>query len=310
MRFPKILAVAVVAMAAFLPLSGLAAGTSFPGDSNWYFHADFDAMRKGKASQGLYAWLNEEVFMELRDEVGIDFDKEARGLTAYSAGDDGPVIVIEGKFSQETRDKVVAIAAVDGEIEPFKVDGKTYYHFQGDGSDISTGGNIDIDIESLEDEAYVSVALKDRIIVTHTKDQMEALLKGNGRVEAKSAAKDALLVLKADRSLVQGGVNAETMDTDGDWDSNILKNTRQVAFLIADLGDKLGIEAQLLTTEPEMAESLASVVRGLISLQAFDEDADPDLKSVLQTTKVDVNGSMLKIALALAPDLVVSALAD
>ena len=109
---------------------------------------------------------------------------------------------------------------------------------------------------------------------------------------------------------MQAGVNAEHLQDEGDWDSNILKNTRQLAFLIADLGDKLGFEAQLLTTEPEMANSLASIVRGLISLQAFDDDADPDLKSVLQSTKVDVTGSTLKVALALAPELVVSALED
>ena len=66
----------------------------------------------------------------------------------------------------------------------------------------------------------------------------------------------------------------------------------------------------MLTTEPEMASSLASIVRGLISLQAFDEDADPDVTSILQSTKVDVSGSTLKVALALAPELVVSALED
>lgn len=308
MRFLKFLAVVVILA---LPVSGIASGVSVPDGATWYFHADFDAMRKGKASKGLYDWLNAEVFTELRDELGIDFDKEARRLTAFSGTDQGPVIVIDGKFSQETKDKIIAVAAMDGEVEPFKASGKTYYFFNSDGeSDVMSGGDIDIDLESLEDEAYVSVAVKDKIIITHSRAQMEVLLKENGRIETKGDSKNALFVLQAERNLVQAGVNAEHLQDEGDWDSNILKNTRQLAFLIADLGDKLGFEAQLLTTEPEMANSLASIVRGLISLQAFDDDADPDLKSVLQSTKVDVTGSTLKVALALAPELVVSALED
>jgi hypothetical protein len=48
----------------------------------------------------------------------------------------------------------------------------------------------------------------------------------------------------------------------------------------------------------------------LISLQAFNDEMDPEVASVLQSTKVDVAGSALKISLALDPDTVVSALAD
>jgi len=309
MRFLKIFAVFLLAV---VPAAGHADTSGIPGASAWYFHADFDAMRNGKASQGLYDWLNREVFAELRQELGVDFDKEARRLTAFSGADQGPVIVIEGKFSDETRDKIVAIAAMDGELETFKSDGKVYYAFDGDhDGDGDADSKIDIDIESLEEEAYVSVDVKDKIIVTHSKGQMEALLARNGRFDRQNGSKEALFVLQAERNLIQAGVNAEVFrDEEGDWDSNILRNTKKLALVIADLGDRLGLEAQLLTTEPEMANSLASIIRGLISLQAFNDEMDPDVASVLQSTSVDVAGSTLKIALSLAPEMVVSALED
>lgn len=307
MRYLKFLAVMLLLG---LPAYAYADVGNIPGTATWYFHADFDAMRDGKAGRGIYDWLDEEVFTEIRDELGIDLDKEARQLTAYAAPAEGPVIVLEGKISQDTKDKVLALAAADGELQTFKASGKEYYFFDGD-DDRDHDGNIDIDIDSLEDEAYVSVALKNKIVVTNTREQMEALLGNNGKIDSKGNNKDALFVLTAERSLVQAGVNTDDMESgDDDWDSNILRNTKKIAVLLADLGDKLGLEAKLMTAEPEMANSMASIVRGLIGLQAFNEEMDPEMSAVLQSTTVDVAGNTLKISLALEPDTVVSALED
>ena len=76
-------------------------------------------------------------------------------------------------------------------------------------------------------------------------------------------------------------------------------------MLLADLGDKLGFEAQLMTNEAEMANAMASIARGLISLQAFNDELDPELSTILQSTSVDVIDNTLKIALALDPAVVV-----
>lgn len=312
MRHLKILA--ILLFLAFPTLAYADVG-NIPGTAAWYFHADFDAMQKGEAGKGLYDWLDAEVFAEIRDEIGIDFGTEARQLTAFAGAAEGPVIVLDGEISQDTKDKVLAIAAVDGELETFKSSGKAYYFFDGDddGEDHEgDNGNIDIEIDSLEEEAYVSVALKNKIVITNTRSQMESLLDNGGKIESGRKAKNALLVLRAERSLIQAGVNAGELqeDEDSDWDSSILRNTKQVAVLLADLGDVLGLEASLMTEEPEMADSMASIVRGLISLQAFNDEMDPEIASVLQSTKVDVTGNTLKISLALDPDTVVSALED
>ncbi len=281
-----------------------------PSSATWYFHADFDAMRDGKASRGVYDWLNAEVFEEIRGEIGIDFDKEARSLTAFSGAGAGPVIILDGKISQDTKDKVLALAAIDGELETFKSSGKAYYFFDGEGDDDHGNGKMDLDFDSLEEEAYVSVAVKNKILITNTQDQMKALLANNGKTKSQKNDKNALFVLRAERSLIQAGVKADEMEDGGDWDSKILRNTKQVALLMADLGERLGIEAQLVANEPDMANSLASVVRGLIGLTAFNDEMDADVAAILRSMTVDVAGSVLKLSLSLDPDTLVSALED
>ena len=266
-------------------------------------------MRNGTAGRGIYDWLDEEVFSEIKEEAGLDVGKEVRWVTAFSDPGVGPVVVLDGEFSQETRDKVLALAAIDGDLQSFDSSGKTYYFFDGDKARFEKKG-IDIEVDSLEDQAYFSFAIRDKVLFTSTREQMESLLRNKGRIATEDKARNALFILRAERSLIQAGVNAEDMQDENDWDSNILRNTRKVAVLLADLGDKLGVEAQLLATEPDIAKSLASIVRGLISLQAFNDDMDPDVLSVLQSTKVDVAGNMLKLSLALSPDTVVSALED
>jgi hypothetical protein len=207
---------------------------------------------------------------------------------------------------------MVALAAIDGELETFKASGKAYYFFDGKGKSggASNSRNIEIDIDSLEKEAYMSVALKDKILITNTKEQMETLLANNGKIRSEKSDKNALFVLRAERSLIQAGVKADEIEDDADWDSKLLRNTKQVALLMADLGDRLGIEAQLVANEPDMANSLASIVRGLIGLTAFNDEMDSEVVAILQSTKVDVVGAVLKLSLSLDPDTVVSALED
>jgi len=312
MRYLKILVVGLLLTA---PVLATADAENLPDSAVWYFHVDLEQMRKGGPGQGLYAWLQEEAFADIKEEAGVDVDKELDSLTAYSVDGAGPVILFEGNISQDTRDKVMAFIAADGDITPSKASGKSYYHFAGTDGEESlklSDGNIDIDIDSLEDEAWVSLALKDKILITGTEEQMQALLANKGRIAGQKSHKGALLVLTAEKTLLQAGMNSTAMGDDGDsdWESNILRNTEQVAFLMAAAADKLALEAKLVTAEPEMAESLASVARGLISLVAFSDELDAEAIAVLRGTKVEASGNNLNISLALDPELVVRTLSE
>ena len=306
-----------------LAIPGLAtADTSdIPGASTWYFHIDLEKIRSEEAGKSVYGWMEDEIFAEVKEDVGVDFGKELDRLTAYSLEGQGPVFLFEGNISQETKDLVMTLIAVGGDLQPKKSSGKSYHRLAGksgeDGEENKAqfnGGNIEIQLEALEEESWISLALKNKVIVTSSEEQMKNMLGNGGKIAGSRSHKGALLVLTAEKALLQAGMNSSALgeDDDGDssWDSNILRNTKQVAFLVAVAANKLAIEVELITTEPEMAESLASVVRGLISLVSFNDEMDAEAISVLRSTRVEAKGNSLTLSLAIDPGLLVSTLSD
>ncbi|MDJ0710846.1 MAG: hypothetical protein QNJ14_10665 [Woeseiaceae bacterium] len=310
MRVFKILAILVLLA---VPAVAAADARTVPGNANWYFHIDLEQMRTGGPGVKMYDWLRDEVMTEIREDAGIDIEKEVDRVTSYATADAGAVLIVDGKLSQETRDKIMALIAGGGDISPLKSKGKTYYHFAGDESGdqdvVYEAGNVGFQIESMGEESWISMAVKNKVIVTSNEGHMQALLANNGKISGTRSVKGALMVLSAEKTLVQAGMKSGMLG-EGDWDSNILKNTEQVAFLISAAANKLAIEAKLMTTEAEMAESLASVARGLISLVMFDDDMDPEVAAALQATRVEAKGNNLSISVALDPELVVQTLGD
>jgi len=274
-----------------------------PETSKWYFHADFEEMRSSEAGKHLYAWLQDEVFEEVDEETGVDLSIEVDQLTAFATAGENVVVVIEGNISQETEDKVLAAAGVSGTLDKLGSGSKIYY-FVGENDDHDGHSNIDIDIDSFDDGAFFSFAVKNKILVAVTEADMKTMIANNGKHPGASSSKGALFVLNAERSLMQAGVKAGDLGDDLDWDSNILRNTEQAALIVADEKGKIAIEAQLVTSEQEMADSLASIVRGLISLQVFNDDLDPELASLLQNTSVDTDGTALTIKITMDPESV------
>jgi hypothetical protein len=312
MRYLKIL---VIGLLLAVPTVAAADSDDIPESAVWYFHLDLEQMRADGPGKSVYEWFQEEAFAEVKEEAGVDLDKELDRLTAFSQEGQGPVLLFEGNISEETKDKIMTFVAADGDLTPQKASGKTYYHFAGaeEGEDVVYGdGDVKIDLEELQEEAWVSLALKNKVLVTGSEEQMKSMLANGGKVAGSRSHKGALLVLSAEKTILQAGMNSAAFADDGDsgWDSNILRNTEQVAFMMAAAANKLALEAKLITTEPEMAESLASVVRGLISLMAFNDEMDAEAVAMLQGTKVVSSGNSLSISLALDPDLVVQTLSD
>ena len=289
-----------------------AAETDLPGEADWYLHIDFDEMRNEEAGSPVYHWLQAEVFADVEEDAGIDLDEELDSLTAFSVASQGPIVVLRGNISQGTRDKVMALLAADGSIGPQKAAGKRYFRF---GSDY-TGENRVLLNESedlgmaiaLEEGAWISVDVKDMVLITATEDQMTQLLANDGKVAATGKRNGALFVLTAEKTLLQAGMDSDAIDAG--WESNILQNAEQVAFLIAAARDKLAIEARLITSDAEMAESLASVARGLISLMSFDDSMDPESVAMLQSTRIAADDTTLSLSLAIDARKLVEILDD
>jgi hypothetical protein len=305
MRYLRILFFLACLAVPVAALPALSAG-DLPDAAKWYFHADFKEMRSNESGRHIYDWLQTEVFEEIAEETGVDLDKEADFLTAFSSEDGGMVVVIEGNISQDTEDKVVAMAAASGSMDRFGKGAGAYYHVKD--NDRLNGGDIDIDVDSFDNGAYFSFAVNDKLLVTSTAESMQSLLDAKGKISGTRATRGQLFVLTAERNLMQAGARTSALDGDGDWDSNILRNTEQAALLVAEKAGKIALEVQLITTEAEMADSLASIVRGLISLQAFNDEMDPDIAAFVQNTRVDVDDETLTISVALDPESVIAAI--
>lgn len=302
MRYLRLFIIAALFVG--MPATLLADIGSLPAASRWYFHADFEEMRSSEAGQHLYGWLQGEVFDEIRDEAGVNLDKEADTLTAYSMGDDELVVVIDGNLSQETEDKVLALSASSGTLDKLGSGRNTYYHIKDNPDD-----EISLKVDGLDDGLYFSFAVDKKLIVTSSVSDMESMIASKGRVKAgRSGTANALFIISAERNLMQAGVKAGDIGDEIGWNSNILRNTKQAAMLVSDEDGKLAFEAQLVTSEKEMANSLASIARGIISLQVFNDELDPEIAEFLRSTKVDVDDNTLVIKALLDPETVVETL--
>jgi hypothetical protein len=82
MRYLKLF---VVGLLLSMPVLATADAEDLPGSAVWYFHIDLEQMRKDGPGQGVYAWLQDEAFTEIKDEAGIDVGKELDSLTAFDA---------------------------------------------------------------------------------------------------------------------------------------------------------------------------------------------------------------------------------
>lgn len=288
------------------------------GTATWYLHVDIAQMRSENPGRAVYDWMDQEVFAEIKEESGVDFGKELDQLTAFSLEGEGPVFLFEGDISQDSKDKIMTLIAAEGDLQPLKSSRKSYYRLtNNDDSENPTSiasDSIEIEFESLEDESWISMDLKNKVVVTSSEEQMKDMLKSGGKIAGNNSHKGSLLVLTAEKTLLQAGMNSSVLGGDDDgasgWDSNILRNTEQVAVLIAAAEDKLAIEAKLITSEPEMAQSLASVARGVVSLVSFDDSMDSEMAAILRGTKIEADGNSLSISLAIDPELVVSTLSE
>jgi hypothetical protein len=278
-----------------------------PAGTVWYLHADLEAMRDSPAGRDLYQWLEGEVFAEVRAETGIDVGKELHKITAYSGMDEGVEIVMQGPVSKTTRDKLMAMMALRGDFDLRDFDGKEYF-LAGEESMAFESSKLSID---LEEAAYVSFAIPGKVIVTSHEPPMQALLKNKGRITGGGNHNGAMLVLSADKTFVQGGVKTKAFaENNSGWNSNILRNTEQVAVMVAEQRGLLAVEAQLKSSDARLAQSLGSVINGLISLQAFSDDIPQELRTALSNTKVVANDAILNISAVFDPADLVRLMSD
>ena len=289
---------------------------SLPEGTLWYLHANLKQMRESESGQHLHKWLDGQIFMEIHEDIGIDINSETDAVTAFSDREQGTVILVEGNISKDTQDKLLAIAAAKGRFAMLEHKDKIFYHVQsskssGEHEDEQGPDHEDDLLDGLEHNAYFSFAAKNRLIVTSDENQMQAMLDNGGKITGSRSHEGALFVLTADRTFVQAGLRTDRLaDDDDGWRSNIIRNTEQAALLISGRDNLLAVQAQLVSSDAKMAESIGGIANGLISLQAFNSDLDPRIRTLIQNTKIEVTDNVLSVNTVIEPGLVTTMLSD
>ena len=300
--FSTLVALVLVSVVAIPPSparADLAAGDLAPG-ATWYLHADFEGMRTSAAGGELYAWFNREAADEIRDELGIDVGEEVDRLTAFSDNPRGLMLVAEGPLSETFRNVVLDRLKEETLLERFEHAGEDYYRVTEQGHDADD-----------DDAAFFSFAVGGKLLVASDEKRLREMIDNKGHIASGQAQENTLLVLTADKQFVQAGMRtAQFADDEDSWDSNILRNTEQIALLISDQDGLVAVEAQLLSRDSQMTRSIGNIVNGLISLQAFNSEMNPAVAGALENTRVTIADKVLSISTVLRPDDILDLIDD
>lgn len=295
----------LLCIAAPLTASGAVEPDSLPAGTVWYMHLDLDRMRTTESGRQVYAWLEGEVIEEVRDEIGIDITQEVDKVTAFSDDGDGYVAIVEGRLSKSAQEAALRLTEQEETLIELEHRGKPYFY-----------GSGDTPAQARRDKherlpGFFTFAVDGKLIASSSEETLKAMMDNGGRIIGGGAHKDAIFVLSADKQFAQAGMRTSAFaDDDDDWDSNILRSTEEAAVLVSDKDGKIAVEAKLIATDPELTQSISSIIGGLIALQAFNADLDPELAAVLLNTRVDVDDTVLTISTVLDPAAVVQALDD
>jgi len=284
-----------------------------PAGSNWYVHINLDLIQNSEVGRSLMLETADEVLNEIREELDVDVRQEILGITVFGSQlpnhgnrtSDGAVI-LHGGLSAATQDALMAAIERKGvEVGTMNSAGLTYYQVSDNDEKIAyTDENGQVrDIEwGDQEELYFSFGPA-QTLITQNLELMHTFLQAGANLGGFEVnATDALLVLQADRALLQGGANTSN-EMGGDWDSSVLKNVDAVALVIAEDMGGLQIDAHLMANSADVAMSVRNIAEGLVALKALDE-SEGVFGEILRQVRFENDGSTLKVNVTVAADQV------
>jgi hypothetical protein len=279
---------------------------NLPEGSNWYAHVNMDLIRSTDVGRQLMLETVDEALGDIEDELGVDLGNEVEGVTLF--GGTLPVeqgaVILHGAISDGSQDAIMArLAEEETGVFATASGGMTFYTIpEGDGTMRYTeeGDHVEEVSFGHRDELYFSFGTA-QTLVTHSMETMQNFLDSGGLLASMdSVDPGAMVVLQADRALMQGGANT-SLDMGGPFDSSVLKNLDSVALVVSEDNGGLVINAELLANSPEVAMSVRNVVEGLVALKAL-EGSDDDMGAILRSVRFESEGEVLRVSIAVAAD--------
>ena len=289
--------------------------SELPADSNWYVHINLDLVRNSDVGRQFVLETMDEALEEIQRELNIDIENDIDGITIFGGnlpvkGDglnDGAVI-LHGVISEEARaDLVPALEQKGANISTDFVNGLAYYTIENDDDGISyetEGGEVREVHWDDRELIYFSFG-NSQTLITSSLELMQTFLAASGYLGGfERVDSEALLVLQADRALLQGGANT-SVEIDADWDSSVLKNVDSVAVVVAEDQGGVQIDAQLTANSAEVAMSVRNIVEGLVALKAL-SDSEGAIGDVLRNVQFQNEGSILNVSVPVSAEQIES----
>ncbi len=305
MKFNRIKIYSVVLLTLLVCVAAQAASftnSDVPPGSSWYVHVNLELIQNSEVGQRLMLDFVDEVLEDIQQKLNLNIRDELEGVTVFGGTlptNGSPLhegaVILHGPISAETQAALFSALQDKGaEVATLTDNGQTYYTVADDDHE------PDHDAWRRDKELHFSFGNK-QALVTQNMELMQSFLDAGGYLGGfENVDSEALLVLQADRALLQGGANTSA-SIGGNWNSSILKNVNAAAMVIAeDMGD-LKISAQLTANSPEVAMSVRNIVEGLVALKALDT-SDAAVADVLRSVRFENDGSNLRVEVAVAAD--------
>ena len=287
--------------------------SDIPEGSNWYVHVNLELIQSSEVGRRLMLDKVDEALDDIQDELNVDIREEIQGITVFGGnlpsrgnfGNDGAVI-LHGAFGIDTQEGLLsALERKGAEVSVLGDAGLTYYRIE-DGDGTMTYTDEDGHVEDVDwgrhEELYFSFG-GTQTLVTQNLELMQTFLDAGGHLGGFEVIDpEALLVLQADRALMQGGANT-SVEIGGDWDSSVLKNVDAVALVIAEDQGGVQITAQLEAISADVAMSVRNIAEGLVALKALDE-SEGVLGDILRQIRFETEGPVLNVNVPVAADQV------
>ncbi len=306
-----ILKVFFLVTAMVMPTWALAdlAAEDLPPNTQWYAHADFAAMQSSPTGRQILEFLEDEVFSELEEETGIALREDLTAATIFGgAGAQDGAVVLYGEISEKNRTKMQALMELYGDYEKDSRKGVEIYSLdrrERDGDSDDSDSDSD-EVFSENRTTFVAFSKRDQLLLTQSRARLDSFVSAGGRFNGVGNDREpgSLLVLKADKSMVNAGMNAGAgIADDNDWNSNILQHMEQIALVLSDQAGKAMVQARLVTSNQQLAESIKNIVQGVISIKALDQNEEPEVLALLRSVKLDLDGPTINASLLIEPDM-------
>ncbi|MDJ0657815.1 MAG: hypothetical protein QNJ40_26885 [Xanthomonadales bacterium] len=284
----SLIAAALLVTACGSVSAGSLSESQLPADSQWYVHVNLDMMRQSVVGKRFMEEELDDAFDDIEDELGITLKKELDAVTVF--GDvpkDGTsvAVVLHGDLSEDTQVGIQAVLEekADSFIE-VDYSGVTYFEVA-DSDEINIKSHHGYDSDALR-----LVFGEGQTMISPDENRIHQFIDGGTRLKRGSVVPDnALLVLHAEKALLQGGLNAKSADHNFGWDSSIMNNIEHVAGMVVEEGDGVRIEVRVLASSADTAAYVHNIIQGMVSLGALNAGDDPAAAELLQSLQIQSN---------------------